>query len=143
MNQSLRRLALAALLAAAASAALVGGMAGAKASDAPAPRLLVDDPLPETLARGLVVLNYRAEHLQFHPLFKPAPVDTTTPIGHLHVTVDDSPWHWADASGEPLVIQGLTAGPHKILVELANAKHQVIDSKTVEVEIPQLKAAHH
>lgn len=143
MNQPLRRFALAALFAAAASVALTCVVADASANDAPAPRLLVDEPLPETLARGLVVLRYRAEHLQFHPLFKPAPVDAATPIGHLHVTVDDSPWHWADASGEPLVIQGLTAGPHKILVELANAKHQVIDSKTVEVVIPPVKTAHH
>src|SRR5437667_4356244 len=36
---------------------------------------------------------------------------------HIHVTVDDAPWRWADASGEPLIINGLPAGPHKVLIE--------------------------
>ena len=36
----------------------------------------------------------------------------------------DAPWRWADASGEPLIINGLPAGPHKVLIELVNANHQ-------------------
>ena len=32
--------------------------------------------------------------------------------------VDDAPWRWADASGEPLIINGLPAGPRKVLIHL-------------------------
>jgi len=47
-----------------------------------------------------------------------------------------------DASGEPLIIQGLTPGLHRILIELADPTHRVIDSKTVSVEIPQRPGPH-
>jgi hypothetical protein len=42
-----------------------------------------------------------------------------------------------DASNEPLIIQGLTPGPHRVLIELADPTHRMIDSKTVSLEIPQ------
>jgi len=112
-------------------------------SSEPAPRLHVDEPLPEALARGLVVIRYRTEHVRIMPVFGPAALDVSPRVGHLHVTVDDAPWHWADASGVPLIIQGLPAGPHKILVELADPTHKVIDGKTVRLVIPQREASHH
>jgi hypothetical protein len=111
------------------------------ASQAPA-RLIADAPLPEQLARGLVVIQYRSENLRIVPVYGAAALDVSPRIGHLHVTVDDAPWHWADASGEPLIIQGLLPGPHRVLIELADPSHKVIDSQTVEFEIPQ-RAAHH
>ena len=109
----------------------------------PAPRLHVDAPLPEQLANGLVVIRYRADNLRIVPVFGPAALDVSPRIGHIHVTVDDAPWHWADASGEPLIIQGLPAGSHKVLVELADPTHKVIDSKVVKLVIPQRAADHH
>jgi hypothetical protein len=36
------------------------------------------------------------------------------------VTVDDATWHWADASGEPVIINGLAPGRHKILIQLVS-----------------------
>jgi hypothetical protein len=33
-------------------------------------------------------------------------------IGHIHITVDDAPWHFVDASGETISLAGLTPGPH-------------------------------
>jgi hypothetical protein len=72
----------------------------------PAPRLHVDEPLPEALARGLVVIRYRTDNVRILPVFGPAALDVTPRVGHLHVTVDEAPWHWADASGVPLIIQG-------------------------------------
>jgi hypothetical protein len=65
----------------------------------------------------------------------------TPRIGHIHVTLDDATWHWVDASGEPLIIQGLTPGPHRVLIDLADPTHRVIDSKTVSFEIPQRSSA--
>ncbi|MEO8173918.1 MAG: DUF6130 family protein [Sediminibacterium sp.] len=97
----------------------------------PAPILIVDAPLPEQLAKGLVVLQYRTENLRIVPVFGPGALDVSPRIGHIHVTIDDATWHWADASNEPLIVQGLTAGPHKILVELADPTHKIIDRKLV------------
>ena len=108
----------------------------APASQEPA-RLVVAPPLPDALARGLAVIPYRADNLHILPVFGPGALSVTPRIGHLHVTVDDGPWHWVDASGEPLIIQGLTPGPHRVLIELADPTHRVIDSKTVALEIPQ------
>ncbi|MEO5891472.1 MAG: DUF6130 family protein [Ferruginibacter sp.] len=97
----------------------------------PAAKLVVDAPLSEQLAKGLVVLQYRTENLRIVPVFGPAALDVSPRIGHIHVTIDDATWHWADASNEPLIVQGLTAGPHKILVELADPTHKIIDRKLV------------
>ncbi|HEX4252555.1 MAG TPA: DUF6130 family protein, partial [Pseudonocardia sp.] len=74
----------------------------------------VDQPLPDQLAKGLVVIRYRPHNLRIVPVFGPNALDVTPRIGHIHVTVDDAPWHWADASGEPLIIQFLPPGPHKV-----------------------------
>jgi hypothetical protein len=113
----------------------------APASQAPA-RLVVAPPLPDELARGLVVIQYRAENLRFVPVFGRAALSVVPRIGHLHITVDDASWHWVDASGEPLIIQGLKPGPHRVLVELADPTHHVIDSKIVSLEIPSRPGGH-
>ena len=68
------------------------------AMEQPLARIVVDPPLAEPLARGLVVLQYRAENLRILPAFGPAALAVSPRIGHLHVTVDDLPWVWADAS---------------------------------------------
>jgi hypothetical protein len=102
-----------------------------------AARLVVAPPLPEALARGLVVIQYRADNMRIVPVFGPGALSVIPRIGHLHVTVDDAPWHWVDASGEPLIIQRLTPGPHRVLIELADPTHHVVDSETVSFEIPQ------
>lgn len=48
------------------------------------------------------------------PVFEPKALDDSPRIGHIHVTVDDAPWHWADASGEPLIIVGLPVGANTL-----------------------------
>jgi hypothetical protein len=58
-------------------------------------------------------------------------------IGHVHVVVDGAPWHWADASGEQLIIVGLPAGPHKVEVTLSDANHQPLDRISVSFTIPR------
>lgn len=103
----------------------------------PPARLVVDAPLPEQLARGYVVVRYRAEHARIMPVYGPSALGVAPRIGHLHVTLDDLPWHWLDASGEPLSINGLPPGPHTLLIELGDAAHRPMDSATVNFEIPQ------
>ncbi len=102
----------------------------------PAPRIVIDPPLADSLAHGRVVIQYRAENLRIVPVFGPNAVDVSPRIGHIHVTVDNAPWRWADASGEPLIINGLPAGPHKVLIELVNANHQTLDKGVVTFVIP-------
>jgi hypothetical protein len=106
------------------------------ASEAPA-RIIVDAPLPDALARGLVVIQYRTENLRIVPVFGRGAVDVSPRIGHLHVTLDDAPWHWVDASDEPLIVQGLPPGPHRVLIELADPTHGVIDQAVVNLVIPE------
>jgi Family of unknown function (DUF6130) len=105
----------------------------------PAPKLVVDVPLPEPLAFGRVVIQYRTENLRIVPVYGSAALDVSPRIGHIHVTVDNAPWHWLDASGEPLTLNGFPAGQHSILIELADPTHKIIDSKTINFIIPALK----
>ena len=133
------------MLAAASSFALTCSAAAAETyapaplpvASEPAPQLHVDEPLPEALARGVAVIRYRTDNLRIMPVFGPAALDVSPRVGHLHVTVDDAPWHWADASDLPLIIAGLPAGPHKVLVEIADPNHNVIEGKTVTFVIPK------
>jgi len=105
------------------------------ASQEPA-KLVVAPPLAEELARGLVVIQYRTENLHIVAIFGPAALAVVPRVGHLHITVDDGPWHWVDSSGEPLIIQGLVPGPHRVLIELADPTHHVIDAQSVNLVIP-------
>jgi hypothetical protein len=74
--------------------------------------------------------------LHIVPVFGPAALAVTPRVGHIHVTVDDGPWRWADASGEPLIVNGLPTGPRKILIQLENANHQPLDQAVVQFTIP-------
>ena len=103
----------------------------------PPTKIIVDPPLPDALARGLVVIQYRTENLRILPVFGPGALDVSPRIGHLHLTVDDGPWHWVDASGEPSIIQSLAPGPHRVLIELADPTHRVIDQGVVNLVIPE------
>ena len=108
------------------------------AVEQPPARVVVDPPLAEPLAQGLVVLQYRAENLRIVPVFGPAALAVSPRIGHLHVTVNDLPWDWAAVSGDPLIIQYLPPGPHRVLIELTNANHHALDQRVVEFVIPDI-----
>jgi uncharacterized protein DUF6130 len=105
----------------------------------PPAKLIVDPPLAEQLAQGLVFIQYRTENLRVVPVFGKGALDVSPRIGHLHITVDDAPWHFVDASGETVIVVGLTRGPHKVLFELADPTHRVITSETVSFTLPERK----
>jgi hypothetical protein len=107
----------------------------------PSARIIVDPPLAEPLAKGQVFIQYRAENLRIVPVFGPNALDVSPRIGHIHVTVDGAPWHWADASGEPLILVGLPAGPHEVEIILADANHRPLDRAVVEFVIPTKSVA--
>lgn len=101
-----------------------------------APKLIVDLPLPEPLSRGKVFIQYRTENLRVLPVFGKGALDVSPRIGHLHITVDDAPWHFVDTSGETVILVGLEPGLHKVLFELADPTHRVITSETVTFIVP-------
>lgn len=97
----------------------------------PEPKLIVDEPLPEGLAIGVVWIQYRVENLRIVPVFGEGAAKVSPRVGHLHVTVDDLPWWWADASDDNTIdIAGLPVGEHKVRIELVNANHQIIPGQT-------------
>lgn len=107
-------------------------------NEAPA-KLIVDPPLPEPLAQGRVFIQYRTENLRILPVFGKGALDVSPRIGHIHITVDDAPWHFVDTSGETIILVGLEPGLHKVLIELADPAHKVITSETVTFTVPDLK----
>ena len=103
----------------------------------PAPKLIVDPPLPGPLARGAVIIPYRTENFRILPVLGPGALGVSPRAGHLHVTVDDLPWRWGDFSDKNLVVVvGLPPGPHKALIELADPDHRVLTGQTVTFTVP-------
>jgi Family of unknown function (DUF6130) len=102
----------------------------------PPAKLIVDAPLPEALAQGRVFIQYRTENLRVVPVFGKGALDVSPRIGHIHVTVDDAPWHFVDASGETVILVGLAPGPHQVLIELADPAHKVITGETLKFSVP-------
>ena len=110
----------------------------------PAPKLIVDPPLPDPLARGAVLIPYRTENFRILPVFGAGARTVSPRAGHLHVTVDDLPWHWADTSDtSTIVVVGLPAGQHKVLIELANPEHHVFTGQTVTFTVPETGSHKH
>jgi len=107
----------------------------------PAPKLIVDPPLPQPLSLGRVFIQYRAENQRVIPVFGKGALAVSPRVGHIHITVDDSPWHFVDASGETIILVGLPPGSHKVLIELADPTHKVISSETVKFTVPDTKTA--
>lgn len=122
----------------AATARDVRGPSPLVALDEEAPaRLIIDPPLAEPLAERRVFIQYRAENLRMLPVFGAGALNVSPRVGHVHITVDDAPWHFIDASGETVVVVGLAPGPHRILFELADPTHRVIESQAVWFTIPE------
>jgi hypothetical protein len=121
--------------AAAQTATQAGWAADESASKQAAPKIIADAPLPEPLSRGVVLIRYRTENVDLLPVYGPAAFAVSPRIAHVHVTVDGGSWHWAEASGGPVIVQGLAPGRHQILIELVNANRQAMDRTTVELNM--------
>ena len=136
---------IACLVAASAAAQTAREVRGAAAveplQNEPPAKIVIDPPLAEPLSHGRVVIQYRTENLHIVPVFGPAALAVSPRVGHIHVTVDDAPWVWADASGEPVILNGLPPGPHKILIQLETANHQLLDQGIVKFTVPEAPIA--
>jgi hypothetical protein len=102
-----------------------------------APKLIVDPPLEEPLSRGAFVAQYRTENFRIVAEVGAAAVGVSPRIGHLHITVDNLPWHWAEANDHnTIVVVGLPPGPHEVHVELADPTHKELGGQTVKFVVP-------
>jgi hypothetical protein len=112
--------------------------------DEPAVKLIVDPPIPEQLALGRVFIQYRADNLRIMPVFGKAALAVSPRIGHLHYWVDDQSWVTLDTSGETIALVGLSPGPHKVRLELADATHKPIPgaSQVIEFTMPAPADSH-
>jgi hypothetical protein len=101
----------------------------------PAPKLIVDPPLPEGLAQGVFWAQYRVENVRIAQVFGAGALSVSPRVGHLHITVDDLPWWWADAGDNNTVdIAGLPPGPHKVTIALVDPNHDPFPGQVVTVE---------
>ena len=106
----------------------------------PAAKLILDQPLPDLLDKGVVWIQWRVENVNIVPVFGKGALTVSPRVGHLHVHVDDVPWLWADASNiNTIDLAGMPPGPHKVTVDLVNANHETFpgQSKTVTFTIPK------
>jgi len=100
--------------------------------DEPAPRLFVEPPLPGPLTQGVVFIPYRVENLRILPLAGAAARSVSPRVGHLHITVDDLPWLWADfGQSNTIVLAGMPRGQHKVLIEVVDPEGNVFTGQTV------------
>jgi Family of unknown function (DUF6130) len=61
----------------------------------PAPKLTVEAPLPGPLAKTSCT-SHIAWRICASPLGGSAARNSSLRVGHVHITVDDLPWSWAD-----------------------------------------------
>jgi hypothetical protein len=105
--------------------------------DEPAPRLFVEPPLPGPLAQGVVFIPYRVENLRILPVAGAAARSVSPRVGHLHITVDDLPWLWADfGQSNTIVLAGMPRGQHKVLIEVVDPEGNVFTGQTVTFHSP-------
>ena len=108
----------------------------------PPAKIIIDPPLAEPLAsRGVAIIQYCAQNLHIAPVFGANALAVSPRVGHVHVRLDDAPWVWADASGNPIILMGLPPGPHKVLLELEDANHHTLDKRAVTFVVPEKTAA--
>jgi hypothetical protein len=98
----------------------------------PAPSLFVEPPLPGPLAQGVAFIPYRVENLRILPVGGAAARSLSPRVGHLHITVDDLPWQWADyGQSDTIILVGMPRGEHKVRIEAVDAEGNVFTAQTV------------
>jgi hypothetical protein len=103
----------------------------------PLPRLFVESPLPGPLAKGVAFIPYRVENLRILPVGGAAAGNVSPRVGHLHITVDDLPWQWADyGQSNTIILVNLPRGEHKVLIEVVDPEGRVFTAQTVKFNSP-------
>lgn len=103
----------------------------------PKPRLLVEQPIPGPLTQNVVFIPYRVENVQILPLAGQVARSLSPRVGHLHITLDDLPWFWADfGQSNTVVLAGLPRGQHNVRIDLVDAEGNAFTSERVTFEAP-------
>lgn len=106
----------------------------------PTPRLIVEAPLLGPLTQGVVVIPYRVENVRILPVAGPAARNLSPRVGHLHITVDDLPWLWADfGQSNSIVLAGMPCGQHKVLIQLVDAEGNLFTAQTATFHSPDME----
>jgi hypothetical protein len=102
-----------------------------------APKLFVEPPLPGPLANAVAFIPYRVENLRILPIGGSAATKVSPRVGHLHITVDDLPWAWADyGQSDTIILVNLPRGDHKVLIEVVDPEGAVLTAQTVTFKSP-------
>jgi hypothetical protein len=103
----------------------------------PAPKMSVKQPLPGPLAKNVVFIPYQVQNLRILPLGGETASKVSPRVGHLHITLDDLPWFWADyGQSNTIIIGGLSRGEHKVLIEVVDPEGNVYTGQTVTFRTP-------
>jgi hypothetical protein len=103
----------------------------------PAARLIVEQPLAGPLSRGVAYIPYRVENLRILPVGGPGARNVSPRVGHLHITVNDLPWQWADYGlSNTIILVGMPRGQHKVLIEAVDPEGNVFTGQTVTFYSP-------
>ena len=89
------------------------------------------------LVQGVIFMPYRLAHLRIVPVGGAAARDISLRIGHLHLTLNDLPWQWADDGGSHTVILvGLPPGEHTVRIEAVDPEGRPFTAQTVTCTVP-------
>src|SRR5262245_57667404 len=103
----------------------------------PPARLFVETPLPGPLAKGVAFIPYRVENVRILAVGGPAALGVSPRVGHLHVTIDDLPWQWADyGQSNTIILVNLPRGEHKVLIEVVDPEGRVHTAQAVTFKSP-------
>lgn len=103
----------------------------------PPPKLTIDPPLPGQLAKGVAFIPYRVENLRILPVGGAPARELSPRAGHLHITVDDLPWQWADyGASDTIILVNLPRGQHKVLIEAVDPEGGLLTSQSITFDAP-------
>jgi hypothetical protein len=103
----------------------------------PAPKITIDPPLPGQLAKGVAFIPYRVENLRILPVGGAPARELSPRVGHLHITVDDLPWQWADyGASDTIILVNLPRGRHKVLIEAVDPEGGLLTSQSITFDAP-------
>jgi len=128
------------LVAAVSALIAIGAVAQSTVVDVanePPPNLNVLSPIPGPLAQGVAFIPYKLENLRIVPVGGAAARNISPRVGHLHLTLDDLPWQWADyGNSNTVILVNLAPGTHKLRVEAVDPEGHPYTTKTLTFVVP-------
>jgi hypothetical protein len=105
------------------------------------PTITIQSPVEDETIQGVAIIRFRTENISISSPFDATKPAGPYPAGHVHVTVDDTSWHWMHTTSDPVVITPLSAGEHTVTLELAGADHRPLAVQAVRFRVLARPAA--